>query len=85
MKRWANIHLAIIIYTKPIYENKEFINKKYNYYKDDIHSAEDFIKYSATQSTITKKKYTIHCVDLPIEYSRDWLLEELSRYRIKGL
>jgi len=60
---------------------KKHINKKYDYYKDDIHSAEDFIKYSATQSTITKKKYKIHCADSPVEYSRDWLLEELSRYR----
>ncbi len=60
---------------------KNHINRKYEHYKDDIHSAEDFIKYSATQSTMTKKKYKIHCENSPAEYSSDWLLEELHRYR----
>lgn len=62
-------------------EAKKHIIKKYNYFKSDIDSTEDFIKFSATQSTITKKKYRMHCANSPIKYSSDWLLEELHRYR----
>ena len=31
----------------------EHINKKYEYYSDDIESTEDFIKYSATKSKMS--------------------------------
>ena len=61
------------------------INKKYNYYADDISSAEDFIKLSATKSTMSGKYYKIHCgKDTPIK-SQDWLLLELSAFREKVL
>ncbi len=60
---------------------KKHINKKYKYFEDDIKSAEDFIEYSATKSTMSKKKYKIHCTNKPVQNSKQWLLSELKRYR----
>ena len=57
------------------------IKNKYDYFSDDIESAEDFIKYSATKSKISGKFYTIHCPDSKPVNSQDWLLAELRRYR----
>jgi len=57
------------------------INRKYEYFKDEINSTEDFIKYSATKSTMSGKHYKIHCNNVPVQNSSDWLLEELKRYR----
>ena len=57
------------------------IQKKYDYYRDKIKTAEDFIAYSATKSTMSGKKYTISCVGKKIQFSGDWLNAELKRYR----
>ncbi len=60
---------------------EQHIKKKYEYFKDRIHSAEDFIKYSATKSTISGNQYKIHCADMAVQNSSDWLLDELKKYR----
>ena len=57
------------------------ISKKYEYFKDDIQTAEDFIRLSATQSTVSGRKYHIICPDKKRVESGKWLLEELDRYR----
>ena len=57
------------------------ISKKYEYFKDDIHSAEDLIRLSATQSTVSGRKYHIICPDKKRVESGKWLLKELNRYR----
>jgi len=57
------------------------IQRKYDYYKDDISSAEDFIRLSATKSTMSGSKYHIKCPDQPEVESGRWLLDELARYR----
>ncbi len=57
------------------------ISKKYEYFKDDILSAEDFIRLSASQSTVSGKKYHIICPDKKRVESGKWLLKELHRYR----
>ncbi len=62
-------------------EAQGHIKKKYQYFMDKIKSAEDFIKYSATESTISGKKYTILCENKPVQNSADWLLEELKKFR----
>lgn len=62
-------------------EAKEHIQKKYDYYEDDIKSAEDFIKLSATQSYISGNHYKIHCPKQPILKSSVWLLQELQAFR----
>ncbi len=62
-------------------EAVKHINKKYRYYLDDIKSAEDFIKYSATKSTMSGKHYKIHCPNKEPIKSQDWLLTELAAVR----
>jgi len=57
------------------------ISKKYEYFKDDIQTAEDFIRLSATQSTVSGRKYHIICPDKKRMESGKWLLKELDRYR----
>lgn len=58
------------------------IQKKYDYFRDDIQSAEDFIEYSATRSTISGKYYTVTCPGKESIRTQDWLLEELKRFRL---
>lgn len=57
------------------------INKKYDYFKEDIKSTEDFIRYSATKSKMSGKHYVIHCDGQKPVKSQDWLLEVLGDYR----
>lgn len=57
------------------------IQRKYNYFKDDIHSTEDFIRLSATESTMFGNKYHIKCPNQDEVESAQWLLQELTRYR----
>lgn len=54
---------------------------KYNYFKSKIDSAEKFIEYSATKSTMSGKFYMVLCKDKPKVKTRDWLLQELKNYR----
>ncbi len=60
---------------------EQHIKRKYEYFKDKIISAEDFIKYSATKSTMSGRHYKIHCDNIAIQNSSDWLLNELKKYR----
>ena len=60
---------------------REHIEKKYDYYKEDIQSAEDFIRLSASKSTLSGSPYYIQCQNQPKIKSEKWLLSELKRYR----
>ena len=60
---------------------EKHIQKKYDYYKDDIGSTVDFIRLSATKSTMFGNKYYIKCAGSAKVESSIWLLEELERYR----
>jgi hypothetical protein len=62
-------------------EAVKHITKKYNYFKDDIETTEDFILYSATKSKMSGKYYKIHCANQAAIKSRDWLLSELMAFR----
>ena len=57
------------------------IEKKYDYFRDKIESTEDFIKYSATKSTMSGDYYTVICPGKTTIRTKDWLLSELHRYR----
>ncbi len=65
---------------------KGHILKKYEYFKekDKIRSAEDFIRYAATKSELSRRKYRAHCTDMT-EDSSKWLSRELVSYRKKQL
>ena len=60
------------------------IEKKYNYFKDKITTAEDFIRYSATKSTMSGKPYRVVCNGVEMN-SSDWLLAELDKMRETNL
>jgi hypothetical protein len=67
------------------YDTKEtlaHIQNKYEYTKRRIKSAEDFIKYTVTKSSMSGRPYTVRCDGWEI-LSAEWLLEELKRFRIK--
>ena len=58
------------------FKAREHIEKKYAYYKERITSAEDFILYSATKSSITGEPYRVICNGVDMITS-DWLKAEL--------
>lgn len=62
-------------------EAASHIQKKYDYFADDITTTEAFIEYSATKSTMSGKYYTVKCPDGKEMRSQDWLLEELAVFR----
>ena len=61
-------------------EARQHIEKKYNYFKERITTAEDFIQYSAARSSITGKPYRVLCKGVSMN-SSDWLNAELDRIR----
>ena len=61
-------------------EARKHIAKKYNYFKDRIHTAEEFIHYSATKSTMSGQPYRVVCNGVGMT-SSDWLLAELDKVR----
>ncbi|WP_455201405.1 DUF5329 family protein, partial [Kaarinaea lacus] len=56
------------------------IMKKYNYFKSRIDSAEEFIEYSATKSTMSGKKYKVRCEGKEY-FTAQWLNDELKSFR----
>ena len=60
------------------------VRRKYDYFRDDISSTEEFIELSATKSTISRKPYEVHCPGEPPRKSADWLLDELEAYRARN-
>lgn len=61
-------------------EAKTHIMRKYNYYKPRIKTTEDFIKYTATKSSISGNIYKVRCNSREIPCA-DWLRAELQKYR----
>ena len=59
------------------------VQKKYNYFRDDIKTTEEFIAYSATKSTMSGKYYMVLCEGQAPVRTQDWLLRELDNYRRK--
>jgi hypothetical protein len=57
------------------------IRKKYDYFRAEIHSTEEFIAYAATRSTLSGQVYRVECPGRPVIDSAQWLLQELARYR----
>lgn len=56
------------------------IERKYDYAKRWIQTAEQFIEYAATKSSITGASYRVICSGRE-ESSADWLRRELARFR----
>lgn len=62
-------------------EAVEHIKRKYNHFKDEIKTPEDFIRLTASKSLISKKPYMVKTRDGRMMRSQDWLLEALEEYR----
>jgi hypothetical protein len=65
------------------YEGKQaagHIKDKYDYYRKDIHSAEDFIALAASKSAMSGRPYLVNC-DGATEPAADWIARELSAFR----
>ena len=54
---------------------------KYGQIKDRLKTAEDFIEYAASHSSMTGQNYEVVCGKQPRRPSGDWLREELTRFR----
>ena len=59
----------------------EHIKTKYEHFKEDIHTPEDFIERCATRSLLSGKLYFVQCSDNPKKPTADWLMTELTNYR----
>ena len=59
------------------------IEKKYDYFRDDIKNTEEFIEYSATKSTMSGDYYTVSCPGKETIRTQDWLMAELKRFRME--
>lgn len=60
---------------------RKHIERKYKHVKDRISTTEEFIRYAATESSITHKAYTVNCGIKETQPSSEWLLLELHNYR----
>ncbi len=65
----------------PAVKGISHIEKKYDYFRGDITSTEEFIEYSATKSTMSGDYYTVSCPGKKIIRTHDWLMAELKRFR----
>lgn len=85
-------HLLGFVQTSPCLMNRNgsahqsdealaHIKKKYNYFTDEIDTAEKFIELAATKSTISGENYTVDCPGKVRQKTSDWLLEELRKFR----
>jgi hypothetical protein len=64
----------------PAAEARSHIQKKYHHTERWIKTTEDFVKYTATKSSISGKPYHVICQGKRQPSAR-WLLAELERYR----
>ncbi len=61
-------------------EARAHIERKYDYIKKRIHTTEEFIRYAASESSISGKKYHATCNGETLT-SEKWLNTELQNYR----
>ena len=61
-------------------EAREHIGKKYDYVKKRVATAEDFIEYAATKSSLSGKAYLVRCDGVEMA-TAEWLKAELALIR----
>jgi len=59
------------------------MQRKYEHFKDEIKTPEDFIRLTATKSLMTGKLYYVRLKDGEKLTSEAWLLQALEAYRQK--
>ena len=60
---------------------EEHMRRKYEYFKDDIQSPEDFIRLCASKSLQTGRPYQVKLPDGRLLRTDQWMLSVLSQYR----
>ena len=63
------------------WDSAKHVQRKYDHFRDDINSTEDFIRLSATKSQRSGKPYKVKCPGQDPVLSANWLLEELGVFR----
>lgn len=59
----------------------EHIRKKYDHFKSEIHTSEDFIELCATKSLISGRPYLVKCRDGVVILCAEWLEKEVIKNR----
>ena len=57
------------------------VRRKYEHFRDEIASTEDFIARAATRSLVSGRPYAVLCPGQAERPAADWLLEELAAFR----
>jgi hypothetical protein len=60
------------------------MRRKYEYFKDQIRTPEDFIRLAGTKSLMTGKAYQVRMKDGRTMLTQKWLEDALYKYRAKG-
>jgi hypothetical protein len=61
----------------------DHVQAKYDYYKDDIKTVEQFIERAASKSVMSGKPYEVRCADGKTIPAADWIRAEDSAYRTR--
>lgn len=64
-------------------EARSHLERKYNYVRKYVDNTKDFIKYAASESSMSGRKYQVTC-NGNTQASAEWLHGELSTYRADG-
>lgn len=64
----------------PAAEARDHLNGKFSYAKGRIGTAEEFIRYLATESSMSGEPYRVKC-DGKVSLAGVWLADELQRFR----
>lgn len=59
------------------------ILRKYGHFREKIETAEQFIDFCASGSTVSGRPYMMSCPGQPEMESRRWLMMELKRFRVR--
>ena len=81
--KYIEASTCTFIRNKKVHDNQDasaHIQKKYTRAKPWVKTAEDFIKYAATESSMTGQPYYVVCDGVKIPTAQ-WLTEELARFR----
>jgi hypothetical protein len=62
-------------------EGAQHVRRKYDHYRDEIRTTEDFIARAATRSLVTGRAYRVRCPGQPERPAAGWLSDELAAYR----
>jgi len=66
------------------HEAEDHMRKKYQHFKDQVKTPEDFIKFAATKSLLSGRRYRVRLKNGKTILSQKWLEVALEEYRKKN-